>query len=96
MNDRDSGNSGKLVKRGKIDKTARVAAVAVHRAASTVSRTGRTAVLLGSRWRDLLLPVVLLTASLVALSVDFPLSHWCATGRCPGFIGESLDVVEPF
>jgi membrane-associated phospholipid phosphatase len=95
-NDRNLENSGNLAERSKIDRTARAAAVAVHRAASILSRAGRTAALLGSRWRDLFLPAVLLTASLVALSVDFPISHWVAMGRCPGFIGESLDVVEPF
>ena len=82
--------------RGKIDNSARLAAVAVHRASSNLGKAASGAVSLAGRWRDLLLPAVLLAGSLIALSVDFPISKWFAAGHCPGFLRECFELVEPF
>ena len=82
--------------RGKVDNSARLAAVGVHRASSNIRNAARGAVSLAGRWRDLLLPAVLLAGSLVALNVDFPISRWFAAGHCPGFLRECFDLVEPF
>jgi len=82
--------------RGKVDNSARLAAVAVHRASSDVRTAACGAVSLAGRWRDLLLPAVLLAGSLVALSVDSPISQWFAAGHCPGFLRECFELVEPF
>ena len=51
---------------------------------------------LAGRWRDLLLPAVLLLGSAIALTVDFPVSQWFVAGNCPGFLRECLELVEPF
>ncbi len=82
--------------RSRIDNSARLAAVAVHRSSSSIARAARGTVSLAGRWRDLLLPAVLLVGSAIALTVDFPLSRWCTAGHCPGFVRECLELVEPF
>jgi membrane-associated phospholipid phosphatase len=91
-----SAKPDEIMTRGKIDNSARLAAVAVHGASSSVRNTTRGAVSLARRWRDLLLPAVLLAGSLVALSVDFPISRWFVGGHCPGFLRDCLKAVEPF
>ena len=87
---------GEMMTRSRIDNSARMAAVAMHGASLKFRRAGRGAVTLAGRWRDLLLPAVLLAGSLVALSVDFPISQWFIDGNCPGFFRECFELVEPF
>jgi len=82
--------------RRRIDKSARIAALAVHRSSANIARATRGVASLAGRWRDLLLPAVLLVGSAVALTVDFPVSRWFAAGHCPGFLRECLELVEPF
>ena len=82
--------------RDKVDSSARIAAVAVHRASKKARMASRGVVLFVGRWRDLLLPAILLAGALVALTVDFPISQWFVAGNCPGFFRECFELVEPF
>ena len=82
--------------RSKVDNSARMTALAVHRASKNVEKAASGVVSFVGRWRDLLLPAILLTGALVALSIDFPISRWFAAGHCPGFLRECLELVEPF
>lgn len=43
-----------------------------------------------------IVPAVLVLASLAALSIDIAVAQACRDGRCPKFVSDVLDKVEPF
>jgi len=45
---------------------------------------------------DVTLPLCLLVAAGVALSLDFTVGRWATSGACPGFLRGILDATEPF
>lgn len=82
--------------KGKSGNSVWLAILATHWASSDIGKAVRGTVSLAQRWRDLLLPAVLLAGSLVALSVDFPISSWFPAGYCPGLFRACFELVEPF
>ena len=68
----------------------------------TKSRLGILAVnLLRSTWvrlrrRTFMVPLLLVVAAAVALTVDCPLAHWCVEKNCPRLFGRLFGVCEPF
>ena len=65
-----------------------------------VERTAPGALLspagIGSPWRPLVLPALLVAAAALSLSVDCPLARWCVDASCPRFLARLFGVAQPF